>query len=107
MADLGYRFLLLLRLLIVVLAFERKCWVASNSGLPREDECDCGEVDVSESSAVHNALSQFSNSFSQCLQAGRMRDVRRLRDNSPSGESKMYEDESRRRYRTRSGLERR
>ena len=60
MADLGYRFLLRLRLAMVVLAFESKCWVASNSGLPREDESDCGEVEVSESSAVHNALSKYS-----------------------------------------------
>lgn len=64
MADLGYRFLLLLRLTMVVFAFERECWVASNSGLPREDESDCGEVDVSESSAVHNPLSQYSKLLS-------------------------------------------
>lgn len=47
---------------MVVLALERKCWVASNSGLPRdedgEDESDCEERDVSESSAIHNVLSQ-------------------------------------------------
>lgn len=107
MADLGYRFLLRLRLAIVVLAFESKCWVASNSGLPREDESDCREVEVevSESSTVHNALSQYSKSSFQCLHSGWMRDVRRLRANLRSGESKTYEVESRRRYRPRSGLE--
>lgn len=107
MADLGYRFLLRLRLAMVVLAFESKCWVASNSGLPRVDESDCGEFEVSESSAVHNALSKYSKSSFQCLHSGWMRDVRRLRANLRSGESKTYEAESRRRYRPRSGLERR
>lgn len=70
-ADLGYRFLLRLRLVMVVLAFESKCRAASNSGLPREDESDCGEVEVSKSSAIHNALSKFSkSSFSACTQGG-------------------------------------
>ena len=79
---------------MVVLAFERKCWVASNSGLPREDKSDCGESDASESSAVHNALSQHSNPSSQCLHSGLTRDMRRLRGNLRSGQSKIYDDGS-------------
>lgn len=60
---------------MVVFAFERECWVASNSGLPREDESDCGEVDVSESSAVHNPLSQYSDD-ERCAQAAGQLTVR-------------------------------
>ena len=76
---------------MVVLAFERKCLVASNSGLPRkdeEDESDCEESDVSEFSAVHNALSQYSKSSCECLHSALLRGVRRLRANLRSGESK-------------------
>lgn len=89
---------------MVVLAFERKCWVASNSGLPREDESDCGERDVSESSAVHSALSQYSESSYKRLHSVLLRGVRRLRANLRSGESKMYDVGSLRKYRPRSGL---
>lgn len=73
---------------MVVLAFERKCWLASNSGLPRGDEADesdCEESDVSESSAVHNGLSQYSISSCDCLHSGLLRGVRRLRANLRSG----------------------
>lgn len=76
---------------MVGLAFERKCLVASNSGLPRkdeEDESDCEVSDVSESSAVHNALSQYSISSYECLQSGLLRGVHRLRANLRLGESK-------------------
>lgn len=92
---------------MVVLAFERKCCVASNSGLPRgdeEDESDCEESDVSESSAVHNAISQYSKSSCECLHSGLLRGVRRLRANLRLGEFKTYDVESLRRYRPRSGL---
>lgn len=89
---------------MVVLAFERKCWVASNSGLPRGDESDCEESDVSESSAVHNTLSQYSKSSYECLHSGLLRSVRMQRANLRSGEPTTYDVESLKRYRPRSGL---